>query len=308
MQKQSIKTITLKRLIAASSLIVVALILLIAYNFKQLTFSAMLDKGKTVAQVVEVGLTFHMSDPSNKERFKNKIKAIPNITDLRIIRSEVVSQKMKLASHKELLAEPVINQVLNSKEQNFEFVSDDKNGLDMIRATIPFIAKTEKQCPICHQVEDGTVLGIVDFYFDVSQYKNQSLINIALILFVLSGILLIILFIIFRVIDQHIKSPLDMLMNETQNSYETHKPIKLEDFESIELEDVASQVNLFNQKVVRKNIELKKTNLQLLDLNENLENIVTQRTLELETAKDELQQLLSKLKSSIEYASIIQSS
>ncbi len=277
-QAKSIKTITLKRLIAAAFVVILFIIFFVAYNFRELTISAMTDKGRSVARFVEAGLMTHMrvSTHEEKEQYLQNIQKVSEVQNLQIIHSASVTKQFNLANHENRFQDPTIAQVFKTKQPIIKLVThgDKKN---MLRITFPYIAESKLgvDCTQCHNVAKGSVLGAIDFYIDVEHYKEMSVEYLYIILAILTLILFAIMVMMFRIIDRHIKHPLDELMNDTKRSYESHIPINIDGFESLELQDVAHKINLFNNQVLEQYEELKEKNHLLKELNEEIE--ATQR-------------------------------
>ena len=276
--KQSIKTITLKRLVAAAIVVIISIIIFVAYSFRELTMSAMNDKGQSVARFVEAGLMTHMrvSTHEQKELYLKNIQRVSEVENLQITHSNAIAQQFNLVSHKERFSDPIIAKAFNSKESVMTLTR--YNGHEtMLRITFPYIAdkKMGIDCTSCHNVPRGSVLGVIDFYIDANHYKEMSIGYLYIILGILLFILFVIMYMMFRIIDRHVKHPLEELMEDTKHSYETHTPINLNEFESLELQDVAHKVNLFNDEVLKQYEELKEKNRLLFELNEEIE--ATQR-------------------------------
>jgi len=272
--KQSIKTITLKKLVSSAIIVILVLIILVAYNFRQLTIAAMIDKGSTVAKFVETGLTTHMrvSTHEAKELYKQNIQQISNVENMTIIHSDIVAQQMNLPFDQERFKDPVIAEVFTTKKPMYLVPSIFSGNDTKLRVVFPYIAKKTSSinCMQCHNVAQDTVLGAVDFYIDIDQYKHISANYLLVILGILFLMLIGILLSMFNIIDKHIKHPLNVLMDDTKHSYETHTPIPVENFESAELVDVAQKVNLFNEEVLHKSDELNEKNRQLIELNKEI--------------------------------------
>lgn len=272
--KQSIKTIILKRLTFTAFFVIALIVFLVAYNFRELTISAMKDKGAVVANFVEVSLISHMnvSSKEQKQQFIRDIQKISGIENLKIIHSEEVASQYNLQSHKQFLEDSTIARVFKEKQPSFEFAKLASNE-DMMRITFPYISqfKNGVNCAKCHTNENQSVLGVVDFYVDMSQYKSMSIGYLYIVLLLLGVVLGLILLAMFNIIDRHIKEPLDILMDDTKKSYETNKPIKLNEFESYELQDMAYKINLFNEEVLEQHKALKEKNEELIALNAEIE-------------------------------------
>ncbi len=246
---------------AVTAATIVALMILIAHNFKDLTLSAMIDKGNTVANFVEAAISTHMeTDVSAKEHYKNRIKLLSDVINLRIIHSKNVSEQFSIPFNEDAFKDPVIAKTFKDKKPNYELTQWKKENKEMFRVTLPFVAKNTKEvnCLQCHNVELNSVIGAVDFYIDVTDYKYQAVFYLYIILGILFFILLAILYTMFNIIDRHVKNPLDRLIKDAKSSYYLHKSINTASFDSVELEDIAHKVNLFNQEIMARNAELEK--------------------------------------------------
>ncbi len=76
----------------------------------------------------------------------------------------------------------------------------------------------------------------------------------------------------FSIIDKHVKNPLSILVEDTKKSFEEHTYINIDDFNSLELEDVAKKINDFTSHIIEKNGELETKNTLLRALNEEITN------------------------------------
>lgn len=276
--KPSVKTITLKRLLVLAFLLVVAFTVSLGYSFQRLVVDAMIDKGGTLARVLEISLASHMEAAAidQKDLYLQKIRTVVGLSDLRLIRSEAVSRQFALPSHAAERADPTIAQVFASGEPRF--VPPALRGDDIfLRVVYPYRADTTEQiaCLGCHDAAPDAVLGAVDFRVDMSEYLSISLnflhVFSAAFLLVLAGIVLT----FFRVIDRHIKAPLEDLIRNTKDAYASHIAIDIERYESMELAYVATKVNEFTSDILDVQAELEDKNRMLTALNEEIE--ATQR-------------------------------
>lgn len=262
--KQSIKTILFKRLVATAIFFFILVITLVAYNFRELTFMAMMDKGQAVARFVEAGLITHMNKDSHEEQqqYIDNLKKVSNIVGINMIHSPEVTAQYALTCHKHQFKDPIIANVFKNKEASFNFTSLGKQH-NMLRVTFPYIADYKKgiDCLSCHNVPEGTVLGAVDFYIDMTNYKDVSFNYLYIILSVLSLSLLGVLILLYRFIDEHIIDPLEDLIVTTKNGYDTHTQID-NDFESIELQDIAHKLNIYNDEILNQKEKLQEKNTQ----------------------------------------------
>ncbi|HQS67049.1 MAG TPA: HD domain-containing phosphohydrolase [Sulfuricurvum sp.] len=262
--KENLKAIVFKRLIATAIFFFILVITLVAYNFKELSTLAMLDKGQSVARFIEAGLITHMHKAPHKEQqqYIENLKTVSNVVGMNIIHSPEITAQFSLACHKHQFKDPIIANVFKNKEPSFNFTSLG-NQNNMLRVTFPYIADYKKSidCFSCHNVPEGTVLGAVDFYIDMTSYSDISLRYLYIIIGVLSLSLLGVLLLLYRFIDEHIIDPLESLVIKTKSGYETHTPID-DEFESFELQDIAHKMNLYNDEVLKKTQNLQEKNAQ----------------------------------------------
>ena len=270
MKKQSIKTITLKRILLGATVVIITLIMILAFNFKTLTIDAMKDKGNTVAKFIQSSLVTHMevSNREDRELYIQRIKEIPNVLNLNITRSEIISNQFNLPFDENLHKNDFIKRTFKENLPQYQMTSTASQ--ELLKVGFPYVA--DKHCLSCHpKASPGETLGVVSFDIDVSSYKMQSYNYLYIVMGLIVLVLFFMLYLIFNIIDKHIKNPLDILVSAAKKSFEKHTSIDTNNFESLELEDVAKKINLFNEEVIYKNMELEEKNKQLIKLNEEIE-------------------------------------
>ncbi|MEG3638652.1 HD-GYP domain-containing protein [Magnetococcus sp. PR-3] len=258
-RKPSIKTITLKKLIGLAFLFVALILVLIGFNFRALIVEAMIDKATTLAQSVEVGITSHMIERSSQQKqlLVQRVKHLNRIKNLQIIRSNLVNAQFNLPHQPHAQKDPLVAQVFTTGLAQFITPELDSPHQRM-RVLYPYRARASASinCLNCHQVAMGTVLAVIDFEVDLDYYLGLSTHYLYTLLILFLGILVVITYALFRVIDRTIKEPLEGLIEKTRDSYTQHIPIDLDLFESIELDYFADKINAFNDIVLRKNQSL----------------------------------------------------
>ncbi|MCK4706197.1 MAG: HD domain-containing protein, partial [Gammaproteobacteria bacterium] len=154
-----------------------------------------------------------------------------------------------------------------------EFIIEDFAVTPTIRAVIPYIATTQGSlnCLGCHQVKEGTVLGVVDITLDLSKYRAMaSWILMVLLVASLTVILLIIMHTL-RTVQVYIKDPLENLIVKAKVAYDEHTPVNPETFSTLEFENVAKEINNFNTDIIANQDMLKHMNSSLVELNNEIE-------------------------------------
>jgi len=277
-RKPSIKYITVKKLLALAFVVIAILTVWIGYSFQRLLTEAMKDKGATIARVVEMSLASHMeaSALEQKNVYLEKLRHVVGLTDIRLIRSDAVTRQFSLPSDAESRKDPVIGLAFSSGQPQYVLPSLDGGDVSL-RVAFPYRSLPDNAivCQDCHDVESGSVLGVVDFRIDMSNYLGMSLRFLYLFWAAFFLIFLGIVTAIFQVIDRHIKAPLEDLIHNTMSAYSTHIAIDLDRYESMELDYVAEKVNEFTMDILTKQTELEGKNRELSLLNTEIEE--TQR-------------------------------
>ena len=94
--------------------------------------------------------------------YLDQVRQSEEVRELRVIRSEAVAAQFGPGAAEEGRTDAVEQQVMQSKTAHFAVV-EDKGG-ESLRAVIPILAQKNylgKDCLTCHQVPEGTSLGVV---------------------------------------------------------------------------------------------------------------------------------------------------
>jgi len=273
MLKPSIKTITVKNLLAFLLLAALVMAAIIGFNFRSLSHSIVKNEALTVAEMVKAGLTAHMKAGimDKRDYFLSEIKTLHGINRIVIIRAPAVDKQFG-AGHVEVAVTPLIQKTFESKSPLFIF--DDFGASPSIRAIVPYIASNQGalNCLDCHQVKEGTVLGAVDIELDVLKYRTMASWILMLVMLVSLFFILLVIANTFRTVQVYVQEPLESLIERAKVAYEKHKPVNIEKFDSLEFINVAEEINHFNTDIIANQELLKKMNHSLVDLNKEIEN------------------------------------
>jgi response regulator RpfG family c-di-GMP phosphodiesterase len=271
--KPSIKTITLNKLLSFLILAAVIMSLIIAFNFRVLSHNIVINEATAISEIIKAGLTAHMKAGIMHKRsyFLNEIKSVHDINSIKIIRAPSVDRQFG-TSHLENSASPLAKKVFQTKHA--EFTINDFDAVPTIRAVIPYVASTKGNlnCLSCHQVEEGTVLGVVDITLDVTKYRAMASWLLMVLLVASLTIILLITLNTLRTVQIYVKEPLESLITKAKESYENHHPVNPEAFNSVEFENVAKEINHFNTDIIANQDLLKQLNFNLLELNNEIED------------------------------------
>lgn len=290
MSKQSIKKITLSRLVQVFIIAILITIAIIALTYRSFFKSTVENKALSVAQVVKAGLTSHMKAGIMDKRsyFLDEITAVHDIDHIHIIRSENVEKQYGKSTLLSTQVKQNFQHIVDIKTPVYDW--DDFNG--RVRATIPYIAsnKGSLNCLACHNVKSGEVLGVVTIEMNIASYQDLVLEYS----YIISGVLFVLAFLIvlnmFHVIERYIRRQLSNIVNDGQTAYESHRDIDFDGYESHELEDVVKNINDFNHEVLQKEEDLEAKNRELERLNDEIDKTL-QETL---MAMGEMEEIRSR--------------
>ncbi len=274
MLKPSIKTITVKTLLTVILTAAFIMTVIIGFSFRNLSHRIVKNQALAVSELVKAGLTSHMKAGIMDKRkyFLEEIKSIHKIKTIEIIRSKEVNNQFGKGVELEKNIDDVANDAFQTKQPFF--IVDEFKRVPYIRALIPYIASKEGSlnCLSCHNVREGTVLGVVRIEMDVSQYRNIA--AAILLIITITSVILVIMIVVntFRTVGRYVKQPLEHLIGEASEAYKKHTPLDDEKFESLEFQNVAKEINLFNSDIIRTHKMLEDKNRELIMLNDEIED------------------------------------
>ena len=95
MKKNTIKNITLKRLIQIFAISILSIMLIMFLGYREFFKYTIEDKALEIANLVKAGLTSHMKADimDKRDYFLNEIKSLENINDIKILRSKFINEQ-----------------------------------------------------------------------------------------------------------------------------------------------------------------------------------------------------------------------
>lgn len=271
MKKQSIKKITLTRLLQVFIVSILLIVSAIALSYRSFFQFVVENEIKSVSEIIKAGLTAHMKAGIMDKRafFLNEISSVHDIESIKIIRGDSVIKQYGESNLSEKKENITIKNILAHKETYIEWM-DSKSK---IKAIVPYIASSEGNfnCLECHKAKDGEVLGAIDISMDIGAYQSFVLKNAYIIVGLLLLFALITILDMFHVIERYIRKPLLNVISDGEIAYVSYKDIDSEKYESVEFEDVVRNVNKFNRTVIEKERQLQEKNRQLELLNDEIE-------------------------------------
>jgi methyl-accepting chemotaxis protein len=172
------------------------------------------DFADSVHQMTLAGLTGMMLTGTVAQRsvFLDQIKHSNGINELRVLRGEPVVRQFGAGVGGESQADAVERAVLHGGAPYYQVVSAGEG--EILRVVIPAVARSNylgKNCLMCHQVSEGTVLGAVSMKLSLDK-ANESVRQFAYKIFAVAvGISLPLLLFIYVFIRRFVTSPLDSM-------------------------------------------------------------------------------------------------
>ncbi len=144
------------------------------------------DFASTINEMTMAGLTGMMITGTVAQRdvFLDQIKELTAVRDLRVLRADGVTRIYGPGSGGEMQPDALEAEVMNSGTQVMRVEQDARHG-EHLRVVIPSVASPNylgKDCILCHQVPEGTPLGVVSMRVSldnvnaaVSTQRNKSI-------------------------------------------------------------------------------------------------------------------------------------
>ncbi len=279
MKKKSIKKITLTRLLQVFVLALVITVAVIAFSYRSFAQFAIENKALSIAEVIKAGLTSHMKAKimDKRDYFLNEITTIHDIESIKIIRADAIHEQFGTMGSFEQELSDDLRDILEKKEVYFKW----EDRASKVEVIVPYVASSKGtlNCLQCHDVNDGEILGAVNINMNIGLYQGFALRYSYIIITVLLLLALMIVLNMFHVIERYIRQPLSNIIHEGELAYISNQNINSDNYESREFEDVAVNINKFNQNILCKEEELKEKNIQLQRLNEEIESTLKETLL-----------------------------
>lgn len=133
---------------------------------------------ESVEQITLAGLTSMMVTGTIQYRnlFLDQIRQSSGIQELKILRGEAVSRQygQGLASETQFTEEEKV--VLENGKEIFRIVGDQKHkSLQIIRPILAYKEYLGKSCIACHQVQEGTPLGVISMTMSLKKVEDANL-------------------------------------------------------------------------------------------------------------------------------------
>jgi methyl-accepting chemotaxis protein len=174
------------------------------------------DFAQSIHEMTMAGLTGMMITGTigQREVFLDQIKQLSAIKDLHVSRSEAVTKLFgpDTKSTRELDA---LEQQVMTDAKPYSSIDTDA-GISVLRVITPTLASKNylgKDCVMCHQVPEGTILGLVSMKVSLESVERASSVFRLKIALAAAAVSLLLLFVIYKFTRHFVTRPLDNLSN-----------------------------------------------------------------------------------------------
>lgn len=159
-------------------LIFLLVISVLALSYRTLAFRESKSKALAIAELVRDTLTSYMvmGVMDRRNEFLDRIKEIPAVESIRVIRGEAVVKQFGPGSSLETPQDDLEKKVL-AEGKVVEFL-EEGIGKATYKVVIPYKAVPTKgiNCLNCHQAREGEVLGAISLTMDITPVRTISLV------------------------------------------------------------------------------------------------------------------------------------
>ena len=171
----------------ASALLIVFFSIVTIQSFNYFSLNTIREQGRMAAEMLRITLTEQMRSGviENRETLFKRMRTIPGLVDVRVLRGEPVIHQFGLGLDAEKPKLDMEKRVLATGKWEESFV---KSGEDAVyRISIPYIARSTGglNCMECHSVPEGSINGAVTLGFSLEDMRKAEMLSIAPIVFLL---------------------------------------------------------------------------------------------------------------------------
>jgi methyl-accepting chemotaxis protein len=148
------------------------------YVYRESAITQAIDYSQSMHNATMAGLTGMMVTGTVSERhvFLDQIKQLGTIRDVRVLRSEHVTRAFGPGSERDdSHPDSVESQVLMTGAPHFQVETDNQGEyLRAVRPTLALRNSLGKDCLMCHQVPEGSVLGVVSMKVSLDKVNQEQ--------------------------------------------------------------------------------------------------------------------------------------
>ncbi|MBF0446576.1 MAG: diguanylate cyclase [Magnetococcales bacterium] len=168
--------------VSLSSAMVVLLITVSLVSFRHFSLSTARDHVRSAAEIVRVSLTEAMINGviDQREQFLKRLSEVEGLLVARVVRSPHVNNQFGVGLSTEQTESAIEKLVLETGIPHFSL--EDGASEPTFQGTIPFVANEvgTPNCLGCHEVANGTVLGVITIHLSMHRLRHEALVTIGI--------------------------------------------------------------------------------------------------------------------------------
>lgn len=212
------------------SLLTLIIVALVAFSYRNIGFEGAKERAYLTAEIVKNSLTAHMVNGimDKRETFLEGIERLENVDALWIVRAKSVTEQFGPSIIYDGARDDIDSKVLQSGQEQLKVIETAKTA--SLRITIPYIASAmdKPNCLMCHQAEEGEVLGAITLKFNIQDDRLTGIFMLLKILAVSIFFLALIVVFIVRMIKPY-TSIFDSITDALKRVHEGDYTVRLKE-------------------------------------------------------------------------------
>ncbi|SEI74574.1 diguanylate cyclase (GGDEF) domain-containing protein [Allopseudospirillum japonicum] len=227
-------------------------------SFRDFSIRAATEHTRTTAEMIRVALTESMLNGTMDTRHSllERIAGVEGLDEARVVRGDAVKEQFGEGIAMETQADRLDYQVMITGEALYTLVGGYLNP--RFRATIPYIAssKGDVNCLNCHQVKEGTVLGVVTLSASIAHMRTAGIITVIVLVSVVALFSIISLLYLRRILQ-----PLALTAQEVEHAVKLANSgdfsVRIQPHTNDEIGAIAKHFNTLSTGITNKLTEIR---------------------------------------------------
>lgn len=178
--------------IVMTAAMIVVIVVVSFLSFRQFTIATEREHISSIAEIVGISLSESMlhSSVENRNDFLGHLATVEGLQKARVVRADSVSRQYGNGLKIEQARDEIEARVLQDGRPAYQLM--DENNSPVFRGTLPYVATRSGHinCLQCHNVAEGTVLGVITISMSMSEmlrsaYQTSAVMVLAIVLFML---------------------------------------------------------------------------------------------------------------------------
>jgi len=203
--------------IAMTAAMIIVIVVVSFMSIRQFTISSEREHIHSVAEIVGISLSESLMHVEKEKRvdFLEHLATVEGLKKARVVRSEAVTQQFGRGTGIEQAMGETEVRVMKDGQPHFQLVEED--GESVYRGTLPYVAtrKGHINCLQCHNVAEGTVLGVITISMSMSEMMRSAYSTSSVMVLVIVSLMLLMMWFFRRLVQ-----PVITTANDVQETVE----------------------------------------------------------------------------------------